>query len=251
MGTSLSPLGPLCCLYLPGAYSGHPVTGHSALWGTPRLGPLLPWSHAGTCLDILGSPLCPNTVAGTDTPSPHAVCTRWIKEENTDIYSGGAKYPPNPPQKCPHPGASPPDSPDTCAQDGGGQSCPILGRLGPCASVSPSVTGLPWDGGTWRTLGEEEPLWPPHGDKDVATSPREHGMKLEAPGIEARASHLPPHPRHRHSYPFIPKFVTLLSPSPGRGGRSRCDHPTSLCGRRGGGWGELLQLESLQLSCAW
>lgn len=76
-----------------------PVTGHPALWDTPRLGPLLPWSHAGTSLDILGSPLCPNTVAGTDTPSPHAVCTRWIKEENTDIYSGGAKYPPNPPQK--------------------------------------------------------------------------------------------------------------------------------------------------------
>lgn len=70
--------------------------------------------------------------------------------------------------------------------------------------------------------------------------PREHGMKLEAPGIEARVSHLPPHPHHRHSYPgspFIPKFVTLLSPIPGRGGRSGYGHPTSLCGRRGGGWG--------------
>lgn len=138
------------------------------------------------------------------------------------------------------PVASPPASPDTCAQDGGGWSCLILGQLGPCASVSPSVMGLPWDGGTLRTLGEEEPLWPPCGDKDVAMSPRERGMKLEAPGIEARASHLPPHPHHRHSYPrppFIPEFVTLLSPSPGRGGRSGCGHPTSLCGRRGGGWG--------------
>lgn len=146
------------------------------------------------------------------------------------------------PPRCPHPhlGASPPASPVTCAQDGGGRSCPILGWLGPCASVSPSVTGLPWDGGTSRTLGEEEPLWPPRGDKDVATSPKEHGMKLEAPGIEARVSHLPPHPCHRHSYPkspFIPEFVTPLSPSPGRGGRSGCGHPTSLCGRRGGGWG--------------
>lgn len=80
---------------------GHPVTGHSALWDSPRLGPLLPWSHAGTSLDILGSPLCPNTVAGTDAPSPHAICTRWIKEENTGIYSGGAKYPPNPPKSVP------------------------------------------------------------------------------------------------------------------------------------------------------
>lgn len=82
--------------------------------------------------------------------------------------------------------------------------------------------------------GEEEPWWPPLGDKDVATSPRGHGMKLEAPGIYTGASCLPPHPDGETSQaelpevPFCPQICHVTVTRPRVWGRSRSGHPTPL-----------------------
>lgn len=174
---------------------------------------------------------------------------------------------------------------------GGGQNAPLTSPKcplcpHPCASLSPGGrwlvlphpgpagypclsfpvrhrayhTSLPWGCGTQRMEGEKGPWWLPLGDQDVATSPRGHGMKLEAPGIYTRASRLPPHPDGETSQAELPKVpfcphichVTISRPWVCVGSRS--SHPTSL-GSRGGGGGEGPQqaggLTSIHLSCVW
>lgn len=131
-----------CPLGAPCHRPPYPV-GHLQIWS---LGPLcLSQGHLRT---FWGPPPHALILWLVQTPPPRTVCTRRIKEENTDIYSGGGKMPPstppNPPNSPlrPHPGASLPADLVPCPQDGGGRTCSILGWLGIRASVSPSVVGL-------------------------------------------------------------------------------------------------------------